>query len=138
MNPLFVDEGSTFRSRDLNIWFAHLFSGPAESSDGFAAELARRGVKCMEFDILNDPQEQNLLDEDVFWKLLNQVRARKFEGLLMKPPSVTFSAYVADGDPLRRPGSVSSRLRRSPKVRWTLHVPEFHRVVGKVGVTSDQ
>ena len=74
-----------------------------ESSDGFAAELAKRGVKCMEFDILNDPQEQNLLDEDVFWKLLNQVRARKFEGLLMKPPSVTFSAYVADGDPLRRP-----------------------------------
>ena len=98
MNSTSVDENSAPKRKFFDITVAHLFSGPAGRSDGFAAELAKRGIHCMEFDIVNDPHAQNLVDEGVFQDLMLKITSGTFEGLLMGPPCETFSVARCEDD----------------------------------------
>ena len=78
--------------------YIHAFSGPASRLDGFSAALAKCGHRCIEFDTLNDAFEQNLGDEMVLQRLLDQLST--CAGVLIGPPCRTFSrARKHDGGP---------------------------------------
>ena len=87
--------------------FLHLFSGPASRKDGFAELLKMRGSECIEFDIINDPVGQNLLDEELFNNILAEIKAGVYAGILLGPPCETFSNARNEHDggprPLRGP-----------------------------------
>jgi len=60
--------------------------------DGFAAAVSFLGGRAVEYDTLNDPEVQNLLDEQVWAELRASILAGKYAGALMGPPCSTFSA----------------------------------------------
>ena len=84
----------------------HLFSGPHHREDGFAAAVSRRGHKCVEYDLVNGPDE-DLSNDTVWCNLMTQIKEGKFDALLAGPPCNTFTnARKNDGMgpvPLRGP-----------------------------------
>ena len=84
----------------------HLFSGPCNRTDGFAAFALRRGYTCKEFDIENGQQFD--LTSDIVWaNVMSDIRTGKYVGMLAGPPCNTYSkARRKDGQgprPLRGP-----------------------------------
>ena len=90
-------DSPTFKRKRFNMTMAYLFSGLASKREGFAAELGKHGVDCVEFDIVDDPQAQNLVDEEVFQNLMLMITSG-LHGLLIKPPRATFSILPCAGD----------------------------------------
>ena len=91
-------DSPTFKRKRFNMTMAHLFSGLVSKREGFAAELGKHGVDCVEFDIVSDPQAQNLVDEEVFQNLMLMIMSNALHGLLIKPPRAAFSMLPCAGD----------------------------------------
>ena len=68
----------------------HLFSGPADRQDGFGAALQTLGFACDEFDLVNG-ESQNLTSDSVWTKILHDIEAGKYDGMLAGPPCNTFT-----------------------------------------------
>lgn len=67
----------------------YLYSGP-ERKDSLAAHLKRLGWECEEVDI-EAVNSQDLLDCDVWQRLLDRIEAGEFDGIFSSPPCGTFS-----------------------------------------------
>ena len=68
----------------------HLFSGPHNRHDGFAAFLRKHGWQCDEYDIVNGDHE-NLASDHVWNKVLDRIKNRFYEAMLAGPPCNTFT-----------------------------------------------
>lgn len=84
----------------------HLFSGPHHREDGFAAAVMKHGHRCVEYDVINGPNED--LTSDAIWsKLLEEIKRGAFDALLAGPPCNTFTNARKDDGlgpmPLRGP-----------------------------------
>eukprot|EP00435_Cladocopium_sp_Y103_P025927 s1750_g6.t1 len=82
----------------------HLFSGPDNRVDGFAAAVRRAGYECDEYDIVNGA-EQDLAANQVWDKVYARIKAGGYLAMLAGPPCNTFTnARKDDGQgpkPLR-------------------------------------
>eukprot|EP00435_Cladocopium_sp_Y103_P035534 s490_g9.t1 len=84
----------------------HLFSGPENRADGFAAALRSSGWECEEYDIANGP-DGDLASDHVWSTIMNKMKEGYYKALLAGPPCNTFTnARKHDGQgpaPLRSP-----------------------------------
>ena len=68
----------------------YLYSGPPGREDGLAAELANRGLGCTEIDKLVG-DDCDLLEEALWTRLETDLRAGRFQFVVMSPPCVSFA-----------------------------------------------
>ena len=104
----------------------HLFSGPADRSDGFAAAVRENGAQCIEFDVVNG-EAQNLANDKLWNDILGDIRSGHYDGMLAGPPCNTFTNARRSDDggppPLRGPhgddryGLRNLRVQDKEKVR---------------------
>ena len=84
----------------------HLFSGPENRVDGFAAYVRAKGWTCDEYDIVNGPH-QDLTSDHVWQEVMQNIHKGKYQSILILagPPCNTFSnarkAGEAGPQPLR-------------------------------------
>ena len=73
----------------------HLFSGPSDRPDSFANAVRALGSCCTEFDIVNC-DEQNLVNDAVWQRVISDIRAGVYDGMLAGPPCNTYTeAHLA-------------------------------------------
>ena len=80
----------------------HLFSGPENRVDGFAAYVRSKGWTCDEYDIVNGAH-QDLASDHVWQEVMNNIHKGKYQGLLAGPPCNTFSNARKAGEPGPQP-----------------------------------
>ena len=84
----------------------HLFSGPSDRSDGFAAFAKERDFGCDEFDTIIHKQLHDLADDAVWYPLFENIKGGDYEGLLAGPPA------------MERPSSMVLQQARSTLGGW--------------------
>ena len=84
----------------------HLFSGPADRSDGMAAFVRKAGGQCRDIDIVNksqgDSQQHDLSDDTLWLSLFRDLKDGQFTAVFAGTPCTTFSA-ARTGPPGPRP-----------------------------------
>ena len=85
---------------------AHVFSGPGERLDGLAAVARERGAaRADEFDTLIDPVAHDFFTPEARARLLADVRARAYDGIMIGTPCTSLSvAHTNPGGGARRLG----------------------------------
>lgn len=90
--------------------FLLLFSGPADRTDSIANILRGFGAEVDEFDVINEPELQNLASMEVWEKVLRDCRKGRYDGAGFMPPCSTLSAARTSGE-----GESSPRALRGPE-----------------------
>jgi len=100
--------------------FLHLFSGPINRIDGFAAAIRAMGAECVEYDILMG-EAGNLLDDEVWQGIAEELRNGRYDGKLGGPPCDSFSGArsggVRDSGPRRLRGPEGPERYGLPDLR---------------------
>ena len=84
-------------AKEFNQCILHLFSGPGNRLDGFAAAVRHAGFECEEYDIVNG-EEQDLAAEQVWKRVYTRIKAGHYSALLAGPPCNTFTNARKEDD----------------------------------------
>ena len=119
------DDGAHARS-SLRVLL--LFSGPTSRPDGLAAFLSQLGFETVQIDADSEHgggAEHDVLNDDVFQKLLARVKAAEFCAIIAAPPCSTFSISRFITPPKGKEGAPPVRSRKH--IRGLPQVPDGHR-----------
>ena len=100
----------------------HVFAGKSGRTDGLASLARDAMMKCTEIDVVNDAVKQDLLNDEIYERLLQKAWAGGFVGGIFGTPCSTFSVVRMMGNATGKPSGPRQIRGRAAHERLGRHV----------------